>query len=96
MFNKKIFILYKQPNRPRLGCSVKRTKDKKWKIEQCSGRPETEKNFVCSSATGFGPRQGEDDKSGGKQVQEWDTGHGQGEMLDWDLEESLGNHRFSG
>ena len=35
-------------------------------------------HFV-SSATGFGPGQGEDAKSGGKQVQEWETvwaGHG--------------------
>ena len=37
------------------------------------------KNHFVSSATGFGPGQGEDAKSGGKQVQEWETvwaGHG--------------------
>ena len=52
-------------------------------------------HFV-SSAIDFGPGKGGDAKCEGKQVQEWETGHGSGEMLDRDLEESLGNHRFSG
>ena len=48
-----------------------------WALTGAKVAPQQVKRFhFVSSVTGFGPGQGEDAKSGGKQVQECETGHG--------------------
>ena len=42
-------------------------------IDWSQGGSSTGENHLVSSATGFGPGHDEDAKSGGQQVQEWET-----------------------
>ena len=61
---------------------VQRESSGAWALTGAKVAPQQVKHQIISffsSATGFGPGQGEDAKSGGKQVQEWETvwaGHG--------------------